>query len=445
MEHDAPSTSQVILIAGMHRSGTSALAGMVSRLTGTAPKTLMPASADNRKGYWESDGLKRFHDALLQSAGTRWDDFTQFNPGWLDSPAASRFEAELEALLNQEFPVRDIFFVKDPRIARFLPFWLGSAGRYGIAAKIVIPLRNPLEVAASLQKRDGFSTRHGLLLWLRHVLDAEAHSRGQRRIFTSYEALLQDWRKVAARIGTLLEVDWPRLSIETEAGIDALISTGERHQDAQTEDVGQLDFVPEWVAEVYEMLLPLTASDAPALTEAQTQRLDAIRDEFDRACSSIGLLFAEQREGFSERLEKAARRADKAELDLREKNTEIQVLRQEIKKKIDVLRNLEAQHKELTDRLAAETHRADAALRRASEAEASLVHRFAELSDLGERYSAVFPYTADLEKKYAYLEKKHTAVLTSSTWRVMEPVRKVARFAKRRKIPPLLMPALRKK
>ena len=112
----------------------------------------MPAPDDNRKGYWESDGLKRFHDALLQSAGTRWDDFTQFNPGWLDFPAASRFEAELEALLNQEFPVRDIFFVKDPRIARFLPFWLGFAGRYGIAAKIVIPLRNPLEVAASLQK-----------------------------------------------------------------------------------------------------------------------------------------------------------------------------------------------------------------------------------------------------------------------------------------------------
>ena len=178
---------------------------------------------------------------------------------------------------------------------------------------------------------------------------------------------------MAARIGTLLEVDWPRLSIETEAGIDALISTGERHQDAQTEDVGQLDFVPEWVAEVYEMLLPLTASDAPALTEAQTQRLDAIRDEFDRACSSIGLLFAEQREGFSERLEKAARRADKAELDLREKNTEIQVLRQEIKK-------FASEREDLADLLTAEAHRA-------TKAEESLQYRFAELSDLGEKYT----------------------------------------------------------
>ena len=125
---------------------------------------------------------------------------------------------------------------------------------------------------------------------------------------------------------------------------------------------------------------------------------------------------------------------------VRTKRTDI-----DLKEKIAVLRNLEAQHKELTERLAAETRRAEAALRRADEAEESLVHRFAELSDLGERYSAVFPYTADLESKYARLEKKYTSVLTSSTWRMMEPVRKAARFAKRRNIPPRLMPVLRKK
>ena len=290
-----------------------------------------------------------------------------------DSPAAGRFDVDLEALLSQEFPVRDIFFVKDPRIARFLPFWLGFADRYGIAAKTVIPLRNPLEVAASLRKRDGFSTRHGLLLWLRHVLDAEAHSRGQRRVFTSYEDLLQDWRKVAKRMGTLLEIDWPRLSTETEAGIDALISAGERHQDAQAEDVGQLDFVPNGSRKSTRRFCRSPRRTARALTEAQTRRLDEIRGEFDRACSSIGLLFAEQREGFSERLEKAARRADEAELDLGERNVEIQSLRQEIA-------DLVSEREDLAGLLAAEAQRA-------TKAEESLHYRFAELSDLGEKYT----------------------------------------------------------
>ena len=375
MPNDAAlcSASQIILIAGMHQSGTSALANMVARLIGVAPKTPGPASADNRKDDWESDGLRRFHDELLQSAGTWWDDFTQFDPSWLDSPAASRFETELEGLLGQEFPIRDVFFVEDPRIARILPFWLNFAGRYDIAAKIVIPLRNPLEVAASLRKRNGLSTRHGLLLWLRQVLDAEAHSRGHRRIFTSHEALLQDWRKVAARIGTLLELDWPRLCIETEADIDALISAVEPHQDAETDDSGQLEFVSEWVAEVYEMLLPLSKSDSPTLTKTQMRRLDAIRVEFDRACSLIGLMAVEQRKGFSERLEKAAPQADKMELGLGEKNTEIQVLRQEI---ID----LNSEREKFSDILARETLRAETA-------EESLKYRFAELSDLGEKYT----------------------------------------------------------
>jgi hypothetical protein len=178
---------------------------------------------------------------------------------------------------------------------------------------------------------------------------------------------------VAARIGTLLELDWPRLCIETEADIDALISAVEPHQDAETDDSGQLEFVSEWVAEVYEMLLPLSKSDSPTLTKTQMQRLDAIRVEFDRACSLIGFMAVEQRKGFSERLEKTAPQAEKMELGLGEKNTEIQVLRQEI---ID----LNSEREKFSDILARETLRAETA-------EESLKYRFAELSDLGEKYT----------------------------------------------------------
>src|SRR5690242_4462892 len=71
-----------ILVLGTHRSGTSALAGTLGRLGAVMPRTLMPATADNSRGYWESLPIVRFNDRLLYSGGSGWWDWTQFNPNW---------------------------------------------------------------------------------------------------------------------------------------------------------------------------------------------------------------------------------------------------------------------------------------------------------------------------------------------------------------------------
>jgi hypothetical protein len=56
---------EALLVLGMHRSGTSAVAGLLVRLGAQPPKTLMEGDADNRKGYWESTALCAFHERLL--------------------------------------------------------------------------------------------------------------------------------------------------------------------------------------------------------------------------------------------------------------------------------------------------------------------------------------------------------------------------------------------
>jgi hypothetical protein len=45
--------STVLVVLGMHRSGTSALTGMLHHLGVALGEHLMPASADNPRGYWE--------------------------------------------------------------------------------------------------------------------------------------------------------------------------------------------------------------------------------------------------------------------------------------------------------------------------------------------------------------------------------------------------------
>ena len=69
----------VILVLGMHRSGTNAVTGFLVKLGGAQPKALMPAEGGNERGYFESQALMSFHDELLASAGSSRTDWRQFN------------------------------------------------------------------------------------------------------------------------------------------------------------------------------------------------------------------------------------------------------------------------------------------------------------------------------------------------------------------------------
>ena len=59
-------------------------------------------------------------------------------------------------------------------MCRLVPFWLHILDVEGIAPIAVLVLRSPGEVARSLAARNDFEAEIALLIWLRHVLDAEA-------------------------------------------------------------------------------------------------------------------------------------------------------------------------------------------------------------------------------------------------------------------------------
>ena len=70
-----------ILVAGMHRSGTSALTRVLGSLGCSLPNTLMEANEYNAAGYWESTEVVALNDAVLESAGSAWDDWGAVQPG----------------------------------------------------------------------------------------------------------------------------------------------------------------------------------------------------------------------------------------------------------------------------------------------------------------------------------------------------------------------------
>src|SRR5262245_5325550 len=185
---------QAILVLGMHRSGTSAVAGVVAGLGASAPNNQMAADEYNAKGYLESTAIHEFNDRVLASTGSNWRDWEPFDPHWTSSPFASSFAAEFPGLIEREFGDAQTLVIKDPRICRMVPFWVEQLRTIDVEPKAILVVRHPLEVASSLSKRNTFSLRVSLLIWLRYLLDAELHSRELARTWVHYNDLLDDWR-----------------------------------------------------------------------------------------------------------------------------------------------------------------------------------------------------------------------------------------------------------
>ena len=140
------------------------------------------------------------------------------------SAPALELRRHLSLLLQDEYSTSPLFVVKDPRISRLLPLWFAVMAELQVAPAIAIAVRNPLEVAASLKARDGFTTTKSLLLWLRHALEAEQHSRHRPRSIVLYDELLREWQGVLAKLGADLEIKWPSNSYRASVEIENFLS-----------------------------------------------------------------------------------------------------------------------------------------------------------------------------------------------------------------------------
>ena len=225
----AASDRNALLVLGMHRSGTSAFAGTLSRLGLCLPAKLMAPGPGNANGYFESWELARLHNTMLRTAATRWDDWSPISDEWFRQPQAAVYANRIAEFLEREFAGAKNFLIKDPRICRVVPVWRDALSRFGARPLVVVPLRHPAAVAQSLTARDGFTPGESHLLWLRHMLDAERATRDLPRVFVAFDELLEDWRETVSVIAARLEWAWPRPPAYAASEIDHFLDEGLRH------------------------------------------------------------------------------------------------------------------------------------------------------------------------------------------------------------------------
>ena len=224
--------SRALLILGMHRSGTSAVAGACALRGVYLGTDLMAPAADNPKGFWEHAGVVSVHDKLLNSLDRSWNDPRALPEGWRKSSGAVRASRDLEELLRGEFSGQPVWGVKDPRLCRLLPLWMPILKRMNVSPAALFVTRNPLEVAASLQARNQWPEGLSRLLWISHLLDAEAGTRTMSRTALSYARMLQDPATSIERACAELSLGLPPPSPDYLERITDFIAPGAKHHDA---------------------------------------------------------------------------------------------------------------------------------------------------------------------------------------------------------------------
>jgi hypothetical protein len=253
----------MLLVLGMHRSGTSVTTRLLECLDAVNSTSLMPQHSDNPKGFFEDYDIYRFHESkLLPSLKTKWHGVGPID--WTQLPAHDRSKLELEALeiLRSNYSLSNrLSVLKEPRIGVLLPFWLPLLKRAGYKVSIVCAVRDPLSVARSLGKRDKMSTSHSGALYLSYWLSILTHIQDQQVAFVQFDDIFENpnesLNKVVSKLAILPPDDYEeRLHAFSSSFIDSSL----RHSHSHSKDLLLEPDLPQLTIELYETLLVATCN-----------------------------------------------------------------------------------------------------------------------------------------------------------------------------------------
>jgi hypothetical protein len=265
-----------VVVAGMHRSGTSVCTDVLSLLDVTLPSGLIPSDRHNTNGYFEAGSIVALNERLLRAAGSSWMDCRKLCENWCDDVVCSVLVRRLRSALRREFRDAPAVLIKDPRIARMCPLWNLLLADLGFSTCFVLPFRNPTAVVTSLRSRSGLDPRSGYLLWLRHVLDAEHATRDRPRAFVAYQTLL-------TRPEAFLLQAMSRLELRTPLPIGTLLNSVKQKVRPDLQHADGAEFaaghaVPAIVQRAFESYHRLEDDPHDAVACATLDRLAADAD-----------------------------------------------------------------------------------------------------------------------------------------------------------------------
>jgi len=208
---------KVVCILGMGRSGTSMTTRVINLMGIFLGETenMMPANKDvNAEGFWEHLKIVDIHDEILNEFNSSWESTKPLPDKWWQLPKIEEYRDKLIKLIETEFSNHSIWAFKDPRTCVMLPLWKEIFGILNIEPMFVIPIRNPVDIANSLKKRDGFSLNYSMRIWYYHMINILEGTEEYKRIFIKYDDMMENTDINLSKLTDFLDIQLSDENIE---------------------------------------------------------------------------------------------------------------------------------------------------------------------------------------------------------------------------------------
>ncbi len=262
-----------LLLLACPRSGATALAGALVRAGAVAGREFVVSPPCEPDDNWQCAPLVALNDRLLELLGLRWDALVSPPDRWLERPAVRALTADADALIAAQFGDATHVVLHDARLALTAPFWRERLAAADFDVTAVLMVRRPVEVAASLWRRDPVAPEKSLALWLHYLVEAEAGSRGLSRALVAYDRLLDAPAGVLAHVLSDARFPLRMERAEREAALTAIRPDFKRCEETRATGAGALSSgIDVALEDGYRKLVELApGNDARRTVEALAQ------------------------------------------------------------------------------------------------------------------------------------------------------------------------------
>jgi hypothetical protein len=227
----------IVVVLGMHRSGTSLLANVLHFLGADMADESDRPSRKNETGFWERPELVAMQDRVLEAIGRPIASplhCVPFPAGWWRRKEVLTIRDEICAWIRGRLDrTAGLWGFKDPRTCRLLPLWWDIFRDLGLRVHYVIATRSPAEAAISMAEKNPsarpMSQHRGELMWLAYNYDIFRYVRDADPIVVDYSDWFRDPSAISEALSRRLSLQSDMTSREQADCIASIVRADLRH------------------------------------------------------------------------------------------------------------------------------------------------------------------------------------------------------------------------
>ena len=251
---------KIVVVLGMHRSGTSVMTRSLRSMGVDLGNDLMPpVLEENEKGYFEDNSINQINEMILRHFDMTWDSLDVNPIKLLNGNYLFELRQKSIDLLKSKFNDSSVFGLKNPRIPLLLPFWQSIFKQMNLDVYYIIALRNPMSVASSLEKRNKFDPYKSYYLWFLNNVHSINNTRDKRRLVVDYDALMDHPDDQLLRMAKFLNLDINE--IKKDQFIHEFMEGKLRHSKFDGNGLVNNSDVPRSVVDAYHFLDRMARDD----------------------------------------------------------------------------------------------------------------------------------------------------------------------------------------